>query len=453
MKSTVDKLSSTRAKLTIEVPFEELSEEFDRAYKKVGSQVTLPGFRKGHVPPKVIDAKLGRGPVLEEVINDMMPSRYEAACEEHNIVPLGAPEADVTKIDDPNSIEFTVEVDCRDEITLPDLSTIEVEVEPRKAPEEIAEEGTAALRERFATLKGVDRPVEKGDFVMIDLDASIDGEAVADASTKGMSHHVGSDDLIEGLDDTLVGMTKDESRTFTSTIIAGEHANEKADVTVTVTKVQEQELPELDDEFAQMASEFDTIEELKDDLQRRAVATAQTQQASQIRDAVLDKLIEEVSFDVPPALVEEQAQAQISSITSQFGGDESVLKTILESQDSSLEKFYEDSKASAEKGVRAQLLLDAIAEERNVELTQNDITEAVVAQAQQYNMEPEQFVKLVQQQGQLSGLFSEIRRNKALFSVVSEITAKDTDGNVIDDLNVFFDSRDEEDASNEADAE
>lgn len=452
MKSTVEQLTPTHVKLTIEVPFEELKEEFDKAYKTIAAQVNIPGFRKGHAPAKLIENHVGRGAVLEQVINDMMPSRYEEACSENNVQPLSTPEVDVTKIDDPNFIEFTAEMDCRPEITVPDFAGKEITVDPRRSADEIAEQGLSDLRERFATLKGVDRAAQEGDFVSLDLSASVDGEEVKEAETKGLSHRIGQGDLIEGLEEALAGMKAGESKTFSSKLIAGDHANEAADVTVVLQKVQEQELPELDDEFAQMASEFDSLEELKDDLAKRADAAAKSEQASNLRDAVLAKLIEEADFEIPESIVEEQAQGQIQQILSQFGGDENILKSILESQGSDLDSFYTDAKKSAEDATRSWLLLDALAEERSIEINQDDLTEAVVAQAKQNNMDPEQFVKLVQQQGQLSNLFSDVRRNKALFAVVRDVDAKDTDGNSLEDLMVFFQEVAGSSASDDADA-
>ena len=232
MKSTVEQLTSTHVKLIIEVPFEELKEEFDKAYKTIAAQVNIPGFRKGHAPAKLIENHVGRGAVLEQVINDMMPSRYEEACSENNVQPLSTPEVDVTKIDDPNFIEFTAEMDCRPEITVPDFAGKEITVDPRRSADEIAEQGLSDLCERFATLKGVDRAAKEGDFVSLDLSASIDGEEIKEAETKGLSHRIGQGDLIEGLEEALVGMKAGESKTFSSKLIAGDHANEAADVTV-----------------------------------------------------------------------------------------------------------------------------------------------------------------------------------------------------------------------------
>ena len=453
MKSTVEKLSPTRVKLVIEVPFDELKEEFDKAYKTIAEQVNIPGFRKGHAPAKLIENHVGRGAVLEQVINDMMPSRYEKACTENDVQPLSTPDVDVTKIDDPNLIEFTAEMDCRPEIKIPDFKGKEISVEPRRATDEIAEQGLKDLQERFATLKGVDRPAKEGDFVSLDLSAKVNSEELKEAETKGLSHRIGQGDLIEGLEDALVGMKAGESKTFTSKLVAGDHANEEADITVVLQKVQEQELPELDDDFAQMASEFDTLDELKEDLAKRANDAAKSEQAANLRDAVLSALIEEANFDIPKGIVEEQAQGQIQQVLSQFGGDENILKSILESQGSDLDSFYDEAKKSAEEATRTWLLLDALAEELSVEISQNDLTEAVVAQARQNNMEPEQFVQAVQQQGQLASLFSDVRRNKALFTVVRDVVAKDTEGNSLDDLMVFFQELPDMPEEESADAE
>jgi len=299
----------------------------------------------------------------------------------------------------------------------------------------------------------VDRPAKEGDFVSLDLSAKVNGEELKEAETKGLSHRIGQGDLIEGLEDALVGMKAGESKTFTSKLVAGDHANEEADITVVLQKVQEQELPELDDDFAQMASEFDTLDELKEDLAKRANDAAKSEQAANLRDAVLSALIEEANFDIPKGIVEEQAQGQIQQVLSQFGGDENILKSILESQGSDLDSFYDEAKKSAEEATRTWLLLDALAEELSVEISQNDLTEAVVAQARQNNMEPEQFVQAVQQQGQLASLFSDVRRNKALFTVVRDVVAKDTEGNSLDDLMVFFQELPDMPEEESADAE
>ena len=283
MKSTVEQLSPTRVRINVEVPFEELKPDFDRAYKALAKQIRLPGFRPGKAPAKLLEARVGRGAVLEQVVNDALPARYSEAVTSENIKPIGQPEIEITKIEDGDELTFTAEVDIRPEIALPDYSTINVTVDPLKVDDAAVDEQLQSLRQRFGTLTGVDRAVQDGDFVSIDLSATVDGETVEEASANGLSHEVGSGQLIEGLDDAIVGVAVEESKEFTSTLVAGEHAGKEAVVTVKVVSVKERELPEADDEFAQLASEFDTMDELLADLKTRAERVAKVEQAGQIR--------------------------------------------------------------------------------------------------------------------------------------------------------------------------
>ena len=278
MKSTVEQLSPTRVRINVEVPFTELEPDFDRAYKQLAAQVRLPGFRPGKAPAKLLEARIGRGAVLEQVVNDALPSRYSQAVTTSDLQPIGQPEIEITKIEDGDELVFTAEVDVRPKIELPDLSALTITVDPIEVTDEDVDSELQALRARFGTLTGVERAAQNGDFVSIDLSASVDGEEVPDAQSEGISHEVGSGQLIDGLDEAIVGLTAGESRVFTTTLVAGGHEGQEAQVTVTVNSVKERELPELDDEFAQLASEFDTIDELKANL-RDQVARVQTHPA------------------------------------------------------------------------------------------------------------------------------------------------------------------------------
>ena len=269
MKSTVEQLSPTRVRINVEVPFTELEPDFERAFAQLAQQVRLPGFRPGKAPRKLLEARIGRGAVLEQVVNDALPSRYSEAVTTSEIRPLGQPDIEITKLEDNDELVFTAEVDIRPDINIPDLETLKIEVDPIAVTDEDVDTELQNLRARFGTLTGVERPVEEGDFVSIDLSASVDGKDVPDAKTEGLSHEVGSGQLIDGLDDALVGLKEGETKVFPTTLAAGEHAGEEAQVTVTVKSVKERELPEPDDEFAQLASEFDTIDELKDSLKEQ----------------------------------------------------------------------------------------------------------------------------------------------------------------------------------------
>lgn len=437
MKSSVEQLSATRAKLTVEVPFEELKPEFDKAYKSLAQQVNLPGFRKGKVPAKILETRLGRGSILNEVLNEMLPSRYSQAVEDNDIKALGQPEVDIAELEDNDHVTFTAEVDVRPEIEVPDFADLSVEVEAPQADEESVETELTNLRARFGTLKPVDRAVESGDFVSIDLNATVDGEAVEEASTEGLSYEVGTASLVEGLDDALTGLSEGDSTEFTTTLVDGDHAGEKAEAAVTVKSVKERELPELDDDFAQLASEFDTLDELKDSLKSQVEEQLKGQQASDIRDKVLEAALAKTEVALPESVVKEQVDGQIQQLVSQFGGDEAVFEQMLAAQDITREKFEEDAREGAEDSVRTQLFLDALADIEKPEVSQQELTDHILFTAQRYGMDPNQFVMQLQQSGQIANLFADVRRGKALAINICKVTVTDNNGESVDPKEFF----------------
>ncbi|WP_194828738.1 trigger factor [Nocardia sp. XZ_19_231] len=442
MKSTVEQLSPTRVRINVEVPFEELKPDFDKAYKALAQQVKIPGFRPGKAPAKLIETRVGRGAVLEQVVNDALPARYAEAVQATEVKVIGQPEIEITKIEDGEELAFTAEVDVRPEITLPDYSGIEVSVDSFTIGDDDIEEQLTSLRQRFGTLTGVERAVADGDFVSIDLSATVDGEDVPEAATTGLSHEVGSGQLIEGLDEAVIGLKAAESAEFTSTLVAGDHAGKEALITVTVQSVKERELPEADDEFAQLASEFDTIDELKEDLKGRVERVKKVEQAGAIRDKVLDSLLETVEVPLPEAVVKAEVDAVVHDAVHGFDHDEAKLAEALEAQGSSREEFDKDTQEAAEKSVKTQLLLDAIAEAENTQVGQQELTERILFQAQRYGMSPEQFIQQVQQAGQLGAVFADVRRGKALAGVVGQVKVTDSDGNVVDTSEMFGDPAD-----------
>ncbi|MFQ6327340.1 trigger factor [Nocardia sp. CWNU-33] len=437
MKSTVEQLSPTRVRINVEVPFEELKPDFDKAYKALANQVRIPGFRPGKAPAKLIEARVGRGAILEQVVNDVLPARYSEAVTTSEVKVIGQPEIEITKIEDGLELAFTAEVDVRPEITLPAYDGIEVSVDAFSIGDEDIEEQLQSLRQRFGTLTGVERPVEDGDFVSIDLSATVDGADVPEAATTGLSHEVGSGQLIEGLDEALTGLSAGESAEFTSTLVAGEHAGKEAVITVTVGSVKERELPEADDDFAQLASEFDTLEELKADLRTRVERVKKVEQAGEIRDKVLEALLEQVEVPLPEAVVKAEIDAVLHDAVHGFDHDEDAFAAALEAQGSTREEFDNDTKESAEKSVKTQLLLDAIAEAENTQVGQEELTERILFQAQRYGLSPEQFIQQVQQAGQLGAVFADVRRGKALAGVVGQVKVTDSEGNSVDTAEMF----------------
>ena len=304
MPSTVEQLTPTRVKITVEVPFADLKPNVDKAYREIARSVNIPGFRKGKVPPLVIDQRFGRGAILQEAINDALPRLYGEAVAENHLNPLAQPEVEVTKLEDGDLLEFVAEVDVRPDFELPALDTLEVQVDAIEVSEDQVEEELTGLRNRFGSRKTVERPAQNGDQVTIDLVASKDGEPLDDATAQELPYEVGSGSMLDGLDDAVTGLSAGESATFSSSLVGGPRKGEDADIEVRVTTVAEQELPELDDEFAQLASEFDTVDELRDDLRERLSRMARLEQAAAARDAVLEELLSKMDIEVPENLVD-----------------------------------------------------------------------------------------------------------------------------------------------------
>lgn len=431
MKSTVETLSPTRVKIEVEVPFAEIKPSFDAAYKTLGSQVRIPGFRPGKVPGRVLEQRLGRGAVLEQVVNDALPKAYNDALEANDIKPLTQPDVQVTKVED-DSFEFTAEMDIRPTIEIPDLSAVAVTVDDITVGDDEIETQLSSLRERFSTLKGVERAAATGDFVSIDLVATVDGTEVEGGSTTGLSHEVGSGQLIEGLDEALVGMTVDEDKDFQTELVAGDNAGQTADVHVTVRSVKEKELPELDDDFAALASEFDTLDELRDDLRGRVARVKDMTRVSEARDKVVEALIEQTDIPVPDSALQGEVDARSHDAIHAFDHDDGAFAAYLEEQGKSREEFDSETRTTAEKSIRAQLLLDAIADREEVGVDENELTAYLIQQAQRYDMPPQQFAEELQKANQVGSLVADVRRNKALSFVLAAATVTDSSGETLD---------------------
>lgn len=444
MKSTVEQLSPTRVRINVEVPFSELEPDFQRAYKELARQVRLPGFRPGKAPAKLLEARFGREAMLDQVVNEALPARYGQAVAESEVHPLGQPEIEVTKKEYGEELAFTAEVDIRPKLTLPDPGSVTISVDPIEVSDDDVDAELQSLRARFGTLTGVERPVADGDFVSIDLSATIDGEEVPGAAAQGLSHEVGSGRLIAGLDEALVGLSVDESKEFTAQLATGEHAGKDAQVTVTVKSVKQRELPEPDDEFAQLASEFDTIEDLRSNLREQVGQTKRAQQAENIRDAAIDTLLEQVDIPLPEAIVKAQVDSALHNALHSLNHDESKLDEVLAEQGKSREEFETETRTAAETDVKRQLLLDALADELEVQVGQNDLTERLVATSRQYGIEPQQLLAYLQENNQLPAMFADVRRALAIAEVIRAATVTDTAGNAVD-TDEFFGKRGEAD--------
>jgi trigger factor len=432
VKTDVEELSPTRVKLTVEVPFEELKDNVDKAYKEISKQVRLKGFRPGKVPARLIDQYVGRGAVLQEAVNDALPGLYGRAVQETEVFALGQPDVEITELEDNQQFAFTAEVDIRPKFEVPDYDGLEVTVDAAEVTDEELDQTVSNLRERFATLANADRPAQEGDFASIDLAANVDGEDVEDARTSGYSYEIGSRRSIEGLDDQLVGMSAGDSKVFTSTLVGGEHAGEEATVTVTVHSVKVKELPDLDDEFAQLASEFDTIEELRTDIRRRLDDQKRSLQLGQARDRALEALMAKVDIPLPESVIDSEIQRRNEQLDQQlqmYGLDR---EKYFEQQDQSVEEYDAELKDDARNAVKGGFILDQLALQEKLTVENDELTEYVVSQAVQMGVQPDVLAKHLTDNGQIPAVVSEVLRTKALNLVIEHVKAVDESGNEID---------------------
>ncbi|MGH3614811.1 MAG: trigger factor [Pseudonocardia sp.] len=433
MKSTVERLSPTRVRINVEVPFDELKPDFDRAYKKIAKQAKIPGFRPGKAPARILEARLGRDAVLNEVVNGAIPGKYsEAINAAEEVTPIGRPDIEVTEIADGDKLMFTAEVDVRPDLTLPDLDSLTVTVDNAEVTDEHVNAELETLRTRFGTLAGVERAAAKDDFLLIDLAASVDGVPLEEAQTSGLSYQLGQGGVIDGLDEAVDGLAAGESATFTTRLVAGEHADSDAEVTVTVTAVKERTLPAADDEFAQLASEFDTLDELTADLHERLGRMRAVEQVTQARDRVLDALINGTDVPLPESVVAAEVDQAVHNAVQGMGHDEDKFAAYLASTGQTQEGFKAATREEAERSVRTRLMLDALADAQHVSVDDKELTERLVLQAKQYQMPPEEFVRRVQEAGQLGAIYAEIRRSKALMTALRAVTVTDESGAVVD---------------------
>jgi trigger factor len=432
VKTDVEELSPTRVRLSVEVPFDELKPSLDKAYKEVGRQVRIPGFRPGRVPPPVIDRRVGRDVVLSQAVNDAMPDLYAKAVAEGDVHALGQPDVEITGLDDGKELKFTVEVDIRPKFDLPDLASLAVTVDDTLVtPDEVAEY-LGNLQERFASLKGVQRPVQNDDYVSIDLSASVDGEPVEDAQASGLSYQVGSQSLLDGLDDALTGMSAGESKTFQTELAGGEFAGREADVTVTVHSVKVKEVPGLDDDFAQLASEFDTLGELRADTRAQLERRKSTQQVIQARDRAMDALISQVDIPLPESVVAEEVEQNREGLVQQLQRAGATLDGYLEMTNQSQEQFDSDLQERARRAVKVSLILDQLAREEELNVDQADLAAYVSRQAEQMGVAPDRLAQQLADDGRLPVVAAEVLRGKAMNLIAERVKVTDSAGHEVD---------------------
>jgi trigger factor len=413
VKSSVENLSETRVKLTVEIPFEDLQDSLKQAYKRIGSQVNVPGFRRGKIPARIIDQRFGRGVVLEEVINAEVPKAYDAAVAENTIKAMGQPEIEVTQIEDGELISFTAEVDVTPQFDLPEDKGIEVEVKDSTVTDEEVEEQVEQLQKRFASTTPVERAVENGDLVLVDVKGELDGEELEDFAGSALNFEVGADGVIDGFNEAVLGKSEGDSVTFEHTPEEGPHTGKAISVTVDIKGVRERNLPAVDDEFAMMASEFDTMDELRADLRTKLQGNRLVEQAYEAREKLAELLLELVDFPLPERFL----QGQLDEHFADGHGDDEHRAQVTEETRTAL---------------KTQLILDAIADAEELQVGQGELIQWLMQQAPRYGMSPDQFASALAEAGQVGTAMADVRRGKALAFVMEAASIKDASGNPVD---------------------
>ena len=414
MKSTVEKLSPTRVKLSIDVEFSELKPHIEGAYKTLSEKINIPGFRKGKVPAAMIDQRVGRGAVLDEAINAALPTFYSQAAKENDVLVIGRPNVDITELKDNEKLSFTVEVDIRPEIALPDFAQIKIEVDDVVVTDSDLDKQIESLQIRFGTLTTVEKTVESGDFVSIDLLATAGGKEIDGGSANEISYEVGSASMIEGLDEALIGLKVGESKSF-ETALVGMPESQKASVQVTLKAVKKRELPPLDDAFAKLASEFETLAELKADLSNRLKRVKELEQGAQARDLLVEKLTTTVEIPLPAEIIEAEVNDHLE-------------KEGRLADDKHRAEVNEEVKAT----ITREFLLDSIVKAEAVSVNESELTEYLVRASSRYGMSPDQFIKEVSQAGQITTMVAEVARAKALAQVLGKVKIVDKSGKQVD---------------------
>jgi trigger factor len=426
--SALDQIDATTVKLTVTLTEEDLAPALKHAYEHIGEQVQIPGFRKGKVPAKILEQRVGKGAVIEHAVNEGLPRWYSDAVAEQGIRPFGQPEVEVIKIpgstEGDDGLEFTATVEVRPTVELPAPADLTIEVAPVEVTDTDVDERLDNLRERFGSLVSVDRPAANDDFVTIDLAAKLDGTEVD--NVQGTSYQVGSGNMLEGLDDALVGLSAGEETTYEGPLAAGDHAGETALVTVKVTAVKTRELPEADDDFAQLASEFDTIAELREDLTTQAARIKANNQAVEAREVLLKQLTEGTDFELPKKVVEAEVHQHLEN-ESRLEDDE----------------HRAEVTAEANTALRAQILLDQLADDLDIEVEQNELLDYLLNSSRQYGMDPNTFIEQVEKAGQIPAIVSEVARSKATAYALRRAKIVDTNGKDVDLSDVIGSIEDE----------
>ncbi|HEX5937186.1 MAG TPA: trigger factor [Actinomycetota bacterium] len=434
MQTTVERTAPHTVKLTIEVPAEEFGKDLDRTYRAIAGEIKIPGFRKGKVPKQIIDTQVGRDAVLEEFVTSSVPAYFRQAVSEEDLAPIADPDIDVQQLQPGEPFIFSATVEVRPRLTFEesDYTGLEVTKPSLEITDEEIDEWVERLRERFAELEPVGRPIQQGDFVTVDLTVTRAGQKVEQASREDYLYFVGSGEVGEKLDVELVGGKAGAILKVSDALPErfGEDLGGAAvEITALVKDVKARRLPEVDDAFAKTASEFDTMQQLRDDLRERLVEVKDREATAALRDLALEQMIQKIDVDLPESLVEEETDHRVRHArerAEQFGMP---LEQMLESQGWDEARLREDSREHAIRAIKSDLVLEAIARSASLEVTAEEIGAEIAVLAQAYDREPKAVAKDLERTGQVVTLAGDIIRTKALDLLVERADVKMEEAN------------------------
>ena len=436
MQTTVETTDRHVVRLSVEVPPEEFAKDLDRAYRKVANQVKIPGFRKGKVPRQIIDARIGRDAVVEEFLHDAVPAYYIKAVREHELAPIADPEFEPElhdiQVRDGTPIRFTATVEVRPRLHLEpeQYKGIKVDAPSGEPTEHEIDQYIDALRDRFAELEAVSRPARPGDYALADVRATVHDREIAEASRLGFLTEVGSEELVPELDKELEGKRKGEIVKFNAKLpdrFGPDLAGTEVTFTAIVKEVKSKRLPDADDEFAKTASEFDTLQELREDARAKMRAYKEADVRVEVRDRVLQKLVDQVDVELPERLVDEETEDRVQRAERRASQAGTTLDAALATEGWDELRFRSDARAHAIRGLKADLVLEAVARAEDIQASNEDLEREIVALGQATDRDPREVARIIERSGQVTSLASDIIRSKALDLLVesADVTEQD----------------------------
>ena len=413
----VTRLEENRVRLDVAVPEGEVQRRMERTLRQIAREIRVPGFRPGKAPSAVIMRRVGRETVVQEMLRDALGEWYAEALEQAEVEPIDDPDLDVPEAPDGGEFTFNATVQLRPQATLGPYKGLEVGKAEPEIPEGALEVELDRLRDQVARLETVERPAESGDFLTIDFDGAVDGEKVPNATARDYLVELGGGRLVAGFDEPLVGAVAGETRTFPLTYADDDRrpdlAGTTVEYTVTVKRVQAKVLPELDDDFAAEASEFDTLDELRADIAQRLHAAAQAQVDELFRRTVIDAAVAGATVDVPPVMVDRQVAQVLHAISHRLPEGIS-LEAYAQATGRSLPAMAEEMKPDAEMAVRRELVVEAVAEAEGIEVTDEEVEAQVRADAETTGRDPDGLLEEVRAGGAFESLRGDLRLRKAV---------------------------------------